>query len=51
MLILVIGLVATCNGFTGKLSVEINENKFTNTEAIYNPVNSWRRGKNKEIGN
>nr|WP_315248764.1 hypothetical protein [uncultured Flavobacterium sp.] len=32
-------VVATCNGTTGKLSVEINENKLTNTEAVYdNPV-------------
>jgi len=32
-------VVATCNGTTGKLSLEINENKLTNTEAIYdNPV-------------
>ncbi|WP_316633160.1 DUF4280 domain-containing protein [uncultured Flavobacterium sp.] len=32
-------VVVTCNGTTGKLSVEINENKLTNTEAVYdNPV-------------
>lgn len=32
-------VVATCNGTTGKLAVEINENKLTNTEAVYdNPV-------------
>jgi predicted chitinase len=32
-------VVATCNGTTGKLSVEINENKLTNTVAVYdNPV-------------
>jgi predicted chitinase len=32
-------VVATCNGTTGKLAVEINENKLTNTEAIYdNPA-------------
>ncbi len=32
-------VVATCNGTTGKLSVEINENKLANTEAVYdNPV-------------
>jgi hypothetical protein len=32
-------VVATCNGTTGKLAVEIDENKLTNTEAVYdNPV-------------
>jgi hypothetical protein len=28
-------VVATCNGTTGKLAVEINENKLTNTETVY----------------
>src|SRR5690606_1391332 len=32
-------VVATCNGTTGKLSIEISENKLTNAEAVYdNPV-------------
>ncbi|WP_281310197.1 hypothetical protein [Flavobacterium flavigenum] len=32
-------VVATCNGTTGKLSIEINENKLTNAETVYdNPV-------------
>jgi hypothetical protein len=32
-------VVVTCNGTTGKLAIEINENKLTNTAAVYdNPV-------------
>jgi predicted chitinase len=41
-------VVATCNGTTGKLAVEINENKLTNTAAVYdNPVKFLIGGEEK----